>query len=184
MTSMEIALTNGFRLTSVREGDCGDYLRLLGDGEVASTIPTIPQPYTQKSAQRWVNHRLAFLEKAGVEVCFAIRNSDGVLVGSIGVDDLIPGSTHNGELGYWLGREHRGRGIAREAVKAFIPYAFDRLALTRLTAHTLDFNAASIRVLKSAGFNLEGRLRQYNRTATGIHDTLVFGLLRQEWSAR
>ena len=69
------------------------------------------------------------------------------------------------------------------AVRVFIKYAFDRLTLSRLTAHTLHFNAASIRILENAGFKLEGRLRQYARTASGFHDTLVFGLLREDWSA-
>jgi RimJ/RimL family protein N-acetyltransferase len=107
-----------------------------------------------------------------------------LLAGSIGVDDFIPGNTHNGELGYWLAREFRGRGIASEAARVFVPYAFDYLSLDRLTAHTLEFNAASIRVLEAVGFNLEGRLRQYTRTATGLYDTLVFGLLRKEWIAK
>jgi RimJ/RimL family protein N-acetyltransferase len=178
---MEIALTNGFILSSVRAGDVDDYVRLLGDGEVATTIPAIPQPFTQESAKGWVNHRIAFFEKHGVELCFAIRSADGSLAGSIGVDDFIPGSTHNGELGYWLGREFRGRGIAKKAARVFIPYAFDHLLLNRLTAHTLEFNAASIRVLEGVGFSLEGRLRQYTRTTTGLCDTLVFGLLKTEW---
>jgi RimJ/RimL family protein N-acetyltransferase len=130
-----------------------------------------------------VNHRLTFLKKTGLEVCFAIRNPDGTLIGSVGVDDLSPGRAHNGELGYWLGREHRGRGIAREAVRAFIPYAFQQLELNRLTAHTLHFNSASNRILEASGFKLEGMLRQYTRTTTGFHDTLVFGLLRDEWAA-
>lgn len=184
MTDTEIALTNGFTLTSVRASDVDDYVRLLGDGEVADTIPVIPQPYTQESAEWWVSHRIAFREKHGVELCFAVRNGDGILAGSIGVDDLVLGTTHNGELGYWLGREYRGLGIASEAVHHFIPYAFDRLSLTRLTAHALESNAASIRVLERAGFNFEGRLRQHTRTAQGLCDTLAFGLLRQEWIAQ
>lgn len=184
MSDTEIALTNGFSLTSVRASDVDDYVRLLRDGEVAATIPVIPQPYTQEFAQRWVDHRIAFLQKHRVELCFAIRDESGILAGSIGVDDLIPGTTHNGELGYWLGREYRGRGIASEAAHQFISYAFDRLSLARLTAHTLESNAASIRVLEGTGFTLEGRLRQYTRTARGLCDTLVFGLLREEWIAQ
>jgi RimJ/RimL family protein N-acetyltransferase len=184
MTIREIVLASGYRLTSVREDDCDRYVGFLADGEIAGTIPVIPQPYTRESAQWWIRHRLTFLDKTGMEVCFAIRQADGALVGSVGVDDLVPGTAHNGELGYWLGREHRGRGIARGAVQAFIPYAFDHLALDRLTAHTLHFNSASIRVIEGAGFKLEGRLRQYTRTSTGIHDTLVYGLLRNEWSTQ
>ena len=183
MTKTQLSLPGGHSLTSVRKEDRDDYVRYLGDGEIAKTIPALPQPYTQETAQSWIRHRLMFLERAEVEICFVIRDPAGSLVGSVGVDDLVPGTTHNGELGVWLGAAHRGHGIAREAVRAFIPYAFDTLGLDRITAHTLHFNAASIRVIGGVGFRLEGRLRRYTRTATGVHDTFVFGLLKEEWNA-
>jgi len=72
----------------------------------------------------------------------------------------------------------RGRGLATRAVAAFVPYAFGVLRLARLTAHTLAFNARSVRVLEKNGFLLEGRLRRRMRTAAGDHDALVFGRLR------
>ncbi len=183
MTKTQLSLPGGHSLTSVRKEDRDDYVRYLGDGEIAKTIPALSQPYTQETAQSWIRHRLMFLERAEVEICFVIRDPAGSLVGSVGVDDLVPGTTHNGELGVWLGAAHRGHGIAREAVRAFIPYAFDTLGLDRITAHTLHFNAASIRVIGGVGFRLEGRLRRYTRTATGVHDTFVFGLLKEEWNA-
>jgi GrpB-like predicted nucleotidyltransferase (UPF0157 family) len=34
------------------------------------------------------------------------------------------------------------------------------------------------------GFALEGRLREYTRTGSGLHDTFVFGLLQRDWHAR
>jgi len=69
-------------------------------------------------------------------------------------------------------------GLATRAVAAFVPYAFGVLRLARLTAHTLAFNARSVRVLEKNGFLLEGRLRRRMRTAAGDHDALVFGRLR------
>jgi RimJ/RimL family protein N-acetyltransferase len=178
------SLPSGYFLTSARTEDRDDYVRLLGDGEIASVIPAIPRPYTQEIAEAWIRHRLAFSAKQGCEICFSIRSPTGVLAGSVGVDDLPVGSARSGELGYWLGTAHRGRGVAREAVRAFIPYAFGRLALERLTAHTLQFNVVSARVLTGAGFQLEDRLVQQTQTPSGLHDALVFRLLRSEWELR
>jgi ribosomal-protein-alanine N-acetyltransferase len=180
MIESKIDLSRGYCLTSVREDDVGSYVQLLADGEIASLIPAIPQPYTPEVARWWVQHRLAQLKATRQETTFAIRGPEGRLIGSVGVDEISPLRTHNGELGYWLGREHRGRGLAQEAVAAFVTYAFGALRLERLTAHTLAINRPSIQLLEHSGFVLEGRLRWYDRTAAGLQDTLVFGLLRGE----
>lgn len=179
----ETLLPGGYTLTSARIEDRDDYVRLLGDGEVASFIPAIPQPYTAEIAEAWIRRRLQFVEDQGCEICFSIRSPTGAVVGSVGVDDLLVGTAVSGELGYWLGIAHRGRGVMREAVRAFIPYAFGRLALERLTAHTLYSNVASTRVLTGAGFRLQGRLPNHTQTPSGPHDTMVFSLLRSEWES-
>ncbi len=173
---MRIELPGGHHLSGVGEGDRDAHVQLLADGEIAAFIPAIPQPYTEESAEKWVRHRME-VARRGPEICFAIRDPAGRMVGSVGVDDLEVGSAHNGELGYWLAPAARGRGRANEAVRAFVPYAFGVLGLERLSAHTLYFNQPSIRVLERNGFVLEGRLRRFTRTSTGLHDTLVFGLL-------
>ena len=59
------------------------------------------------------------------------------------------------EVGYWVAREHWGRGIATRALEAFL-----LLERTRpLHAHVARHNAGSIRVLEKCGFTRasEGR---------------------------
>jgi RimJ/RimL family protein N-acetyltransferase len=177
------ALPSGYLLTSTKPEDRDDYVRLLADGEVAGFIPTIPQPYTTASAEAWIRHRLAYAAQHGREICFAIRSPDGSLAGSVGVDDLPAGHGDSGELGYWLGRVHRGRGIARTAVQAFIPYAFGHLSLGSLTARTLRSNLASARLLASVGFAMEEGL-ECAHGREGLQDTFKFALLRSDWEAR
>ena len=53
-------------------------------------------------------------------------------------------------VGYWIGREFWGRGIATAALAQFLDYE----AIRPLTAHVVKHNAASIRVLEKAGFQL------------------------------
>ena len=55
-------------------------------------------------------------------------------------------------VGYWIGREFWGRGIASAALSQFLRYENTR----PLTAHVAKHNAASIRVLRKAGFKLTG----------------------------
>lgn len=56
------------------------------------------------------------------------------------------------EIGYWLDRAYWGRGIATEALTAFL-----RLEQTRpLYASAANHNAASLRVLQKCGFTVTG----------------------------
>ena len=170
----------GFHLTSFREGDEVALVEHFADGEVSLRIPALPHPYTPEAARGWVRRREVFVQRHGMEICFAIRDRDGRLLGSVGVDELRIGAEHNGEIGYWLSRDARGCGLAAAAVRTFVPHAFSRLGLTRLTGRTLDWNLPSIRVMQQNGFQAEGCLRRFTRTRTGVYDTLLFGLLRPD----
>lgn len=67
---------------------------------------------------------------------------------------LAPGSA---EISYWLGRAHRGRGLARVAVRQAVAMAWaDRPGLRRVVGFVHPDNAASARVLTGAGFAQEG----------------------------
>ncbi|MBL0767405.1 GNAT family N-acetyltransferase [Sphingopyxis sp. DHUNG17] len=87
------------------------------------------------------------------------------------------------EIGYILGREQWGRGIAREALARVIDYGFDAANLRRIFADTDPDNGASIGLLERLGFVCEGRLRAEWETHIGIRDSLIYGLLREEWRA-
>jgi len=56
-------------------------------------------------------------------------------------------------VGYWIGREFWGRGVASAALVQFLQHETTR----PLTAHVVKHNAASIRVLEKAGFTLAGK---------------------------
>lgn len=56
------------------------------------------------------------------------------------------------QVGYWLGREYWGKGIATRALAAFLGYVQSR----PLYAHVVKHNVASIRVLEKCGFTMHG----------------------------
>ncbi len=82
-----------------------------------------------------------------------------IVVGSINCFERIPDPARpctifpGPEIGYWLGREHRGKGIASEAVKLFLADVTRR----PLYARAASDNVGSIRVLQKAGFKEIGR---------------------------
>jgi len=79
----------------------------------------------------------------------------------LGVIDARP-QGHRVELGYALGREHWGRGIMTEAVRAVIAWALGQPEIHRVWAVCDVDNGASARVLENAGMEREGRLRGWS----------------------
>jgi [ribosomal protein S5]-alanine N-acetyltransferase len=82
-----------------------------------------------------------------------------------------------------LGRAYWGRGIVTEAVTALVDLLFAE-GQRRVFADTDPDNIASIRVAERLGFTLEARLRGEWETHIGVRDSLIFGMLRDEWAAR
>ncbi|MBN2115603.1 MAG: GNAT family N-acetyltransferase [Anaerolineales bacterium] len=56
------------------------------------------------------------------------------------------------EVGYWLGKEYWGKGIATQALAEFLKYVDTR----PLYAHVAKQNIASRRVLEKCGFTVSG----------------------------
>jgi RimJ/RimL family protein N-acetyltransferase len=78
--------------------------------------------------------------------------ADGLVVGSIGSWE-IEGER---DVGYWIGREHWGRGYATAALRAFLELDHHR----PLYAHVADHNVGSRRVLEKCGFVLESSAQE------------------------
>jgi len=80
-----------------------------------------------------------------------VELSTGLLLGTGGWAGRDPDGVF-GEIGYVLRPEAWGRGLATEAVAAFLAWGATGLGLRRATARTMVPNAASARVLEKNGF--------------------------------
>jgi len=114
-----------------------------------------PYPYTRKDSQIWLDCVVGLKP----ETNFAIAVADEA-VGGIGFSIQPDVGIRSAEIGYWLGEEYWGRGIATDALIAVTDHAFEKFDLCRLYAHVFAWNEASARVLQKAGYSLEGRLRK------------------------
>ncbi len=85
------------------------------------------------------------------------------------------------EIGYSLAQAHWGQGIARDAVSTLIEYLFTVEGHRRIFADTDPDNVGSNALLTRLGFTLEGRLRGEWETHLGVRDSLIWGLLAQDW---
>lgn len=121
---------------------------LASDPEVARTT-AIPHPYPAGAALAFVQHARQ-ARAQGIEYHYAILH-ERQCVGLCGIKQIEP-TRRAGEVGYWVGRDYWGRGIAPAALRALLDIATRDLRLRLVTAITLETNSRSIRVLEKVGF--------------------------------
>ena len=93
--------------------------------------------------------------------CGIFTMADDLLVGTISLANVSRGAWQNATVGYFVDREHNGKGYATEAVRLMVRVAFERLGLHRLQAGVMPRNHASNRVMEKAGFRFEGHSPRY-----------------------
>jgi len=81
----------------------------------------------------------------------------GALIGGFNVNSIERGLESSGDINWWVGIEHQGRGLATEAVGAAVDYAFldmpAGLGLHRLTASIKPGHDRSARLAGRVGFD-------------------------------
>lgn len=107
-------------------------------------------------------------------VAIALAEAPDDALGWVVLIDRKPGVV---EVGYFLRPDAKGRGLAREAVRAVVEHALGRGGNRRVYADTDPDNAGSIALLRALGFREEARLRGQWDTHIGVRDSLIFGRL-------
>lgn len=108
------------------------------------------------------------------------RSDDGVLVGGLTLGNIRRGVSQSASLGYWMGEPYAGKGYMSAAVRAILPFAFQRLHLHRIEAACLPHNEASMRLLERVGFQREGYARRYLRIAGEWQDHVLYAILADD----
>jgi len=127
----KVYVQKGFYLSSVLRKDKEAYLIHYEDSSIAYNLLQVPHPFTEAHAEA----RIERLEKnkRNPEVIFAIRRSDGFLIGSIATSEDRP-DPFRAEFGYWLAKEYRGMNLMPAVIQVFAKYAFTTLQVHRLQA--------------------------------------------------
>ncbi|MGQ4666019.1 GNAT family N-acetyltransferase [Metabacillus halosaccharovorans] len=148
---------------------------LANDKELADILG-LPHPYELEYAKDWIAMQPEQI-KNGVEYPLTITFKESYeIIGTITI--RIDKSNNKGELGYWIGKDYWGNGIATEAVNKIIDFGFNQLNLNKIWASAITRNIASKIVLEKAGLQKEGTLKQ-NRLLHNEFD--VYGILRTEY---
>lgn len=137
---------------------------------------TVPADYQPEHAEQFVAH-IAPASWADGSCLFAIRHR-GQLAG---MTDVRRVNEFSAEIGYWMHRDFRGRGILSRAVALEVDFAFAQMALTRINWTAVVGNWASWKPVWRTGFRMEGIRRagmpDYRDPAAPLRDIWVGGLV-------
>ena len=151
--------------------------------------PLIPAFTTVPAAYR-IDHAIDFVRSDPFsfaerrEFRFVVDYGNGDDVKFAGVISLhtINIKNHTAEIGYWLEKSMRGKGIGTIAAKMITDYGFKTLGFRRIDGLADVDNTASQKLLTSAGYQKEGILRNKVTRDDGRQiDMALFATTDSSW---
>jgi RimJ/RimL family protein N-acetyltransferase len=154
-------MSNEVRLRNIESGDLPIFYEQQLDAD-ATRMAAFPSRDRAAFDTHWATKILG--NPAAVTQTIVV---DGQVAGYIGSWPQDDGRL----VGYWIGKEYWGRGVATQALAAFLHVVTER----PLHAHVARHNVGSIRVLEKCGFSRE---RQDGDEADGTGVTEIVFVLR------
>ncbi|OPZ12788.1 MAG: Spermidine N(1)-acetyltransferase [candidate division BRC1 bacterium ADurb.BinA364] len=167
-------------IRELRAEDFADIHAFSSDAETALYMPWGPN--SEMETRDFLRRAVAMRrETPRREYHFALVVKEaGRIVGNCGLS-VRRNDPAQGEIGYVMHRDWRGRGLATEAAGALLDFAFGSLGLHRVVALCDPRNAASARVLEKAGLRREGHSIESAWIKGEWRDELLFAILHREW---
>ena len=173
--------TPRLRLRNWREEDIEPFIRHLNVEPVMRWLGGVRTREQQISSVR--DRFMAWQESLGFTFWAVERKSDGELLGFCGIkiaDD--PQSPVEGayEVGWRLREDAWGQGYAKEAARASLDFAFDRLEAERVVALTVEGNAPSWGLMIRLGMTRRPDL-DYDTALWAEGPVIVYEMRREQW---
>ena len=171
-------------LRSITLDDAEFWVRNFSDPDVVELTAFEPPRDIEAAKEEIATYCLkTFSENTGIRWGITIKGSSQ-LIGTAGYYGWVKERGYHADMGYELIREHRRKGIMREALAAIVDYGFETMKLHRIQVMIEPRNEASIRLVEGLGFKREGVLREDQYFRGGFQDDVVYSILNNEWAKR
>ncbi|MFO1445104.1 GNAT family N-acetyltransferase [Bacillus sp. Bva_UNVM-123] len=178
-SAFPILETDRLILRQVTKDDASSILKYLSDTDVMKYFGLEPFKSIDEALDEISWYQTIFENETGIRWGITLKDQDEV-IGSCGFLNMV--SQHfRSEIGFELSREHWGKGIAGEALKAVLTYGFEQMNLQRIEALIEPPNIPSQKLVERQGFRREGLLRSYEFTCGKFDDLYMYSLLKQEF---
>jgi RimJ/RimL family protein N-acetyltransferase len=163
------------RLVPFDDRHLAPFAAMLDDSDIGrfTRVPASPPPTFPES---WLARYRAG-RADGTREAFAVEDlADGTFLG-VAVVPSIDAEARTVELGYVIAPAARGRGVATEALRLMVPWAFEVLGARRLVLLISVDNEGSKIVARRSGFVFEGVLRGMHFKGDLWEDTEIWSRL-------
>lgn len=147
---MVIATTERLILRDWQDADREPFSRMNADPRVMEFLPSL---LTRKESDALVDRIESHFRERGFGLCAVELRQDRKFLGYVGL--AVPRFraivTPCVEIGWRLSAESWGRGLATEAAREVVRYAFENLGLGALVSFTVPGNWRSRRVMEKLG---------------------------------
>lgn len=156
------------------DADAQSYAAGTNDAQVRRFAHLPIDKYTPQVVRDMIRGAIADRLRNGTLAVLAIADaSTQTFLGSLVIFDIQP---EDAEVGYWVGPEHRGRGVSGRALRLSMEVARS-VGWKRLRARTVQDNPASERVLLAAGFVQQGEAQPEHtpsgKLEMGVHYSIA-----------
>ncbi|MCM1936842.1 GNAT family N-acetyltransferase [Streptomyces sp. G3] len=172
------------RLRALRPEDAEHHLRWRNDPEVthwATAGDPCFGPVTAEAVALGFDTMLRLNPRESA--VFTVEDlAGGTVIGMADYRDLDP-YAGVATLGVTIGeREFWGLGHGSDALRLLVDHLFGTYPLHRLELDTWSGNERAVRAFTRLGFREEGRRRSAVLLAGKRYDSVLFGMLREEWA--
>lgn len=157
-------------LRRARIEDVDDMHEVLGN-EAAMTYWSTPPHSSRGETEQWLASMIA--SPRALSDDFVVEH-EGKVIGKFGAWRLP-------EFGFILAPEYAGRGLAAEAMAAFLHHVFARPDVDRLKADVDPRNVRSLKLLERHGFARIGYAKDTWHTHIGACDSIYLELDRERY---
>ena len=168
------------RLRAYTKDDLSAARDFLNVPKIAESLrPGTPYPLRMEDEHKWYDSFGPMNEK---EYNFAIeRTEDELYIGGCGFAKVDWKNSYV-VVGIFLGLEYCGQGYGADAMQVLMRFAFEEMNVNKVQLDVFSNNERAICCYLKLGFMEEGRLRQTVFRRGKHHDTVVMGILREEWN--
>lgn len=170
--------TNRLTLHPVNIAHSRDFHILMADPSVSEYLAWLPHKSQEET--RTVIENLEKSNKADLSYHWTIL-FDKEVCGLISLIDIkrqhLSWTLNRCELAYWVSPKHQNKGIASEAAKAVIEFAFDKANFHKIIVAHDSENEASQAVIKKLNFTYVGEFKEAYKKNEHWHNLKYYELI-------
>lgn len=173
--------TNRIRLRKINQNDLEQLFSFLSNDNVTRYM-IIDKIQDIKVVEKMINFMIdGYKNNRPTPWAISLKENDE-MIGICGFSKC-DSQNRKAEVGYILSDKHWRKGIATEALKVVVDYAFNYMNLNKIEARCISKNVASENVMLKANMKLDAILREEKLHKQFYVDLKLYSILKEEYVA-